>query len=430
MNELIERKLEEIYTSAIEVPNQVLEIFNDFFGEDNVDMQGLISVETFKSTIQDIMISRYIPQLCFFRLADYNRYKDNTLANFTDEAPPVILSVLDNTSARRNVNEMVFPLINIIVHFPHVRITNEYDRFVDINHLYAKVTITWDGRIIGKFTLNRSEYPYLHIYNNYMHSHVGSVPTCNFTEFQSPCTGQGPINDTVSSLQMGFDPDIWKLFCLELSKYVQVESISGVPYHRLTELGDFRNSRPIPQFRMVKYPSTFLPNGYKYMSHFISHLIQSKVLKFNYVNGNYSIGMPMKECIATISNEFIKWYNLTPEVKDDLDLSTINSYQIVRKCVIQNDRIYYEDYSSSSRRLLDRIRAYIGKKVCTFKGKDVTITIPDIDNFAIKKDAGYTILNTHDILYALSIILRTINYNYGKQGNQEGNRIGEKIRYI
>lgn len=430
MNELIERKLEEIYTSTIKIPNQVLEIFNDFFGEDNVDMQGLISVEAFKSTIQDMMISRYIPSLCFKLSKDYDLYKDRTLADFINEAPPAILSVLDNEHARRNINAVAFPCIDIIVHFPHVRITNEYDKFVDINHLYVKVTITCNGNIVGKFTLNRSEYPYLHVYNGYLHSHVGSIPTWNFTEFQSPCTGSGPISDTVRNLQLDFDPDIWRLFCLELNKYVQVESISGVPYHRLEELGTFRDSILIPQFRMVSLPFIRLTNGYKYMSHFIPHLIQSKTLKFNYVNGNYSIGMPMKECIAIISNEFIKWYNCTSEAKIYLDFNNIDALQIVRKCIIQNGRIYYEDSNLRRDQTLDRIRAYIGKKVCTFKGREITITIPDIDNFVIQKDAGYTILNIEDILYALSVILRTINYNYGKQGNQEGNRISEKIRYI
>ena len=41
---------------------------------------------------------------------------------------------------------------------------------------------------------------------------------------------------------------------------------------------------------------------------FITHLIHSKKLKYNYNSKSYSIGMSFTEFIITISNEFIKWY--------------------------------------------------------------------------------------------------------------------------
>ena len=49
MNDLIESKLEELYSLLMDKPNQVLAIFNDFFGEDKVDMQGFMSVDKLKS---------------------------------------------------------------------------------------------------------------------------------------------------------------------------------------------------------------------------------------------------------------------------------------------------------------------------------------------------------------------------------------------
>ena len=48
MNELIESKIEELYSLLMDKPNQVLAIFNDFFGEDKVDMQAAaIILETY-----------------------------------------------------------------------------------------------------------------------------------------------------------------------------------------------------------------------------------------------------------------------------------------------------------------------------------------------------------------------------------------------
>ena len=140
---------------------------------------------------------------------------------------------LSSLSCRDTIEDIVSSKFNnmfILVHFPHVRITNEHDRYVDINHLWAKIKITSEGTMNGNFTLNRSEYQAIHFMSNYMHSHVSSIPRDDLTRFMSPCTGDGPINSTISSLYREFDSDLWQLFCLELSKYVTVESISGRPW--------------------------------------------------------------------------------------------------------------------------------------------------------------------------------------------------------
>ena len=60
MNELIENKIEELYSLLMNKPNQVLAIFNDFFGEDRVDMQGFMNIGEFKSWLDITPISEYI----------------------------------------------------------------------------------------------------------------------------------------------------------------------------------------------------------------------------------------------------------------------------------------------------------------------------------------------------------------------------------
>ena len=45
------------------------------------------------------------------------------------------------------------------------------------------------------------------------------------------------------------------------------------------------------------------------LKEFVKYFINLKKLKFNYVNGSFSIGMSFIEFIVLISNEFIKWYN-------------------------------------------------------------------------------------------------------------------------
>ena len=58
---LIEEKIEELYNSLMDRPLRVLSIFNDFFGEDKVDMQGYWSLDKFKSWMNIEPLSTYIP---------------------------------------------------------------------------------------------------------------------------------------------------------------------------------------------------------------------------------------------------------------------------------------------------------------------------------------------------------------------------------
>lgn len=429
MNELIESKVEELYSLLMDKPNQVLAIFNDFFGEDKVDMQGFMSADKLKSWLDVTPISEYIPRgLLGMSSEDYNTYRGQSLTDLRGEVLDLVLNQLCGGWMVDSIGQKKFSSGFILVHFPHVRITNEYNRFVDINHLYAKVKVLYNGSMDGYFTLNRSEYTYLHISNGYMHSHVSSIPTSDFTQFQTPCTGTGPIKDTMSNLEREFDSDIWRLFCLELSKYVEVESIAGVPYHRLEELGTSNMSAGGDVFKVVNYLNYYGDGIEEMIKDFVSYFIKQGKLKFNYANGSYSIGMSFTEYMLVISNEFIDWYN---KKFNNKELKyTFNSLKerrgVLKEGIIANNKIYYEN----SRRNVNSYAAYNGKRMCTFKGADVLINIVDLNE--VKEDNKSIILNTNIALYILSKILRVINYRYGKaeQRDQEGNRISEEVRYF
>ena len=427
MNELIESKIEELYSLLMDKPNQVLAIFNDFFGEDKVDMQGFMSVDELKSWLSVTPISNYASRESLdMSIEDYDTYSSQSLTDLRGEVLDLVLDQLCSREIVDYIGDTRFSSGFILVHFPHVRITNEYNRFVDINHLYAKVGVLHNGSINGYFSLNRAEYTYLHISSGYMHSHVSTIPTRDFTEFQTPCTGTGPINDTISNLSNEFDSDIWRLFCLELSKYVEVESIAGTPYHRLENLGTSNMGAGEDVFRVVnqlRYDDSIK----EIIKEFVPYFIKQGKLKFNYANGSYSIGMSFTEYILVISNEFIDWYNKKYNNKEwRYTFDTLKRSDVLKEGIIANNKIYYEN----SRRNVNSCAAYNGKRMCTFKGKDVLINIVDINE--VKEDNKSIILNTNIALYILSKILRVINYRYGKaeQRDQEGNRISEKVRYF
>ena len=424
---LLEDKTEDLYNSCMDRPLKVLSIFNDFFGEDRIDMQGYPSLEEFKvwihSTPIDRVFEREISGMSDEEWKEYHRCPISGLSEYLIDS---ILNTFRYNIVKERVGWAVFGNMFILVHFPHVRITNEHNRFVDINHLWAKVKVMYNGTLSGSFTLNRSEYTLLHISSNYMHSHISDIPKSNFEVFKSPCTGSGPINGTISTLNREYDEDMWNMFCLELSKYVTVESIAGRPYKYLEKLGT-GNMISEGDF------TTYLTPGYynqvvkqEKLKEFVRHFINLKKLKFNYVKGSYSIGMSFVEFMILISNEFIKWYN------DHFNKTTLTvgveeliRRGLLRRCIIDKGRVYYDNHINNP---LDYLQ-YIGKKVCTFKGKDITINITDIAE--TKEENKSIILNTQTALYILTTILKVLNYRYGRSETTcEDNQSGTEIWYL
>lgn len=426
---LIEEKIEELYNSLMDKPLRVLGIFNDFFGEDKVDMQGYWSLDKFKSWMNIVPLSTYIPDgnIVSMNRNDWSMYETQAITDLPGDQVEKVVNVLTDTTVKERIGNAKFNGIFILVHFPHVRVTNEHDRFVDINHLWAKVKVMYNGTLNGGFTLNRSEYTLLHIISDYLHSHIHSIPINDFTKFQNPCTGSGPINGTISVLNRDYDEDMWNMFCLELSKYVTVESVAGRPYHYLERLGT--NDMEVGIDRFITYLS---PNYYRTVitpdkfKEFVRYFINSKKLKFNYVNGSYSIGMSLIEFIVLISNEFIKWYN-DQFNKEELTakFADLKRNNILSECIIDNGKIYYD----MGRNNVNSYTQYIGKIVCIFKGKKITVDITDIAE--VRNENKSIILNTQTALYILTTILKVLNYRYGRdKATHEGNQLGTEVRYL
>ena len=168
---LIEEKIEELYNSLMDKPFRVLSIFNDFFGEDKVDMQGYLSLDEFKSWMNIEPLSTYIPNSNIVSMDnnDWSMYRTQTITDLPEDQVEKVVNGLTNIAVKEIIGNVEFNDIFILVHFPHVRVTNEHNRFVDINHLWAKIKVMWDGTMSGRFTLNRSEYTLLHFRSHYLH---------------------------------------------------------------------------------------------------------------------------------------------------------------------------------------------------------------------------------------------------------------------
>lgn len=424
MTDLLDQALDSLYDKVMEMPNKVLSIFNNFFGEERVDMQGFISKSRMKKNILEMQVRSILQYSSMMDKATTDLIGlplDTRLKNIGTNS--VYISALTEAILSQDFidfwkdEETGF----ILVHFPKTIVTNEYNKSTVVNNLYAKVPITIDGSEDGVFTMNRSEYTVSELRSNYMHSHVDHIPTDNFEDFRHCCLGRGPLNNTQTMLSTGFDEDRWNIFCLELSKYVEVESIAGTPYHRLENITNNTSRVNVDRLFSTYYIgyNSHRESLMNNLKEFISYYIDNNDLTFSYRNGIYSIGIPYVEYIIKLSNSFIDWVNSRPDMeylKDSINL-IMDKYNVI------NGNLYKVLTDAN----VDRYRQYLGSKVCTFKGNTIRIVITDIDNISSTENYA-NIINPRLASCLLNKILRTINYRYGR--NQEDpNSTSGKVRY-
>lgn len=438
MSEEVTNKVRELYDNLMYFPNKVLGIFNDFFGEQRVDMQGFWSFDEFLRLMSENRLS-------FFFSSKSAVLSSPEFRSTSKENKGIIEDMLDNgaldcaVTSDEALATYFLPIMTtavsqkmqqgfILVHFPHVRVTNEHDRFVDINHLWVKVGLRATGAGIGYFTVNRSEYELSHMKADYMHSHVPGIPFDSFTTFQTPCLGSGPIRSTVATLAVEYDEAIWQLFCLELDKYVRVESVVGVPYRYLEKISaaeGMTNGETDFSMQPVIFNNYSTIFSMEDMKDFVRHLIRNKKLKFNFIRGNYGLAMSYLDYRILISNEFIKWYNL----RYNLGASTASYNDLIREeilkeCIINNGKIQYFRNTGISGR---DYSMYEGAEVCVFKGRPITIHIVDSSTDTLNK----TVLVNAGIAEEIAkAVLTIVNYKYGREERGEEAGISTPAIYL
>ena len=161
---------------------------------------------------------------------------------------------------------------------------------------------------------------------------------------------------------------------------------------------------------------------------FIRYFISLKKLKFNFINGSYSIGMSHIEYILLVSNAFIEWYNKkfnNKEIESSFDV--LKSSNLLKECIVDNGKIY--NYTKIFKAYSNQLR-YIGEKVCTFKGRDITIDITDKNEIEENNNKSI-ILNKDNAMFILTIILRVLNYRYGRnKAICEYGKFGTEVKYL
>ena len=370
----IKEQIRNKYLTPTESINTVYNIFKDFFNEVRVDLQ--VNKE-FKDYLEYLLEARDEDNL-------------NEIFNYN------LNSTLNTVKFKRIYTE-ISPFF-IFVHFPDVTITNEHNDSINIKDLYARIPIYWNGTLNHRFEMIVTTYTRTLFNAGYCHSHLhhlyGNKPI-----FDTPCLGTGPLVETCNVLTSNFTEDNWRLFCVELSRYVTVESLLGTPYFRMTNISDKRSNKLINIHKV----SNYIWDHKELLIETIHNLVSKKLLNFKYVNGEYNFANSEAELIRIISNEFIAIYNdkFNKKEVNEILLQLVNRSFVI-KVKYYNDNYYYIG------RITNKIPS--DAVLFTFKGKKIKTIITD--NITDIKETF--ILNPDKISYIATKLLEFININYGK----------------
>ena len=421
--------IDKIYDKIIEYPLKINSIFTDYFGNDRVDLQELITKEdvfsyikgyhSLMSGIYKLLDTDIIKEEC--SPEDLIEFRHNI---YTKKCPESILykylQIIDKhidivvKRIKCILNENT-EYVNSIIYFPKVTVTNENGKSIDITKLFIKVIITYDGNILT-FKAVRSEFTKSQFNCDYIHSHVQLLDKNNIESFKNCCVGTGPIRTTLTTLSRSYNEDIIKLFCVELDSYVKTESIAGIPYMYLESVGNNAQTRvyDLKAIYRIYNESCYT----QIINNFIVWFVHNKPLKFNYLINHYGIAMSFKDFYIYISNAFIEWYN-TYEY-NNCPKQDLFSNSILIKGKIKDNILYtnFSDYYNLK---------YKNVHVLWFKGRDITLNIIDDS----KENNNINIfLNIKLAQEIYSLILNIVNYGIGQNGLSFRNNNSEKTIFI
>lgn len=318
---------------------------------------------------------------------------------------------------------------NIYIYWDKVKVSNEMDASIEIYGIYCRLTISKNGELIySRPHFIRDCYNDTQWNSHYRHSHWhGAYHTDSFFSWEtSPCLGTGPIIRTINNLMLSrphyTDMDYWMLFCVELDKYVHIESLSGVPYMRLGDVGN-TGSINIYDFNIVSriYNESLRENNT--VKEFIKYVLKNpEGLKFCYYDNKYNIGIPFIDTIKLFTKKFFYWYYDNGKHKKGTQSTKILiSSGILKECYLKYNSIVYDTNLDST------LDANVGNSLrFNFKGNEVLLKKID----AVTVNDRTPILNIEIIGVILYKLLTILNFKYGHDTEEGADTDGAVQRLL
>lgn len=300
--------------------------------------------------------------------------------------------------------------VDVIIWFPEIEVTNEYNLSTKVYDLYVYIPMNMDGDFAGVFKVKRTTFQESHILHKYIHSHSRPLNlNLDLSYKYSMCLGTGPILKTITTLSIKYDAEMLKLFCYELDKYLETESVAGGPYIYIRTLTNnigniYNNTINLKYALNFNEPDCIADTILK---PFVEYLINNKCLKFNYFNGAFGIAETKNKLIIHISNFFINYINeINNANSNKISLKyLIDNYILVKVILKDNVFRFYGRFNTNN---LKNIADLEGKTILTFKKQPIKLKIIDGE----KKDKYLLVLKSNIINTILSRILYAVNSLY------------------
>lgn len=440
-----EQLVQSAYIGLLGKIPQVYADFVHYYGEDKVDLVVIpnlsntvhkytFDVTGYSSLVQTInmqdLIAHSSTGINMFHLAKFKELLngqemltiENILPNL-EEAEVNTILLVTNTFILRNYYSLG---ARIIIHFPERTLVNDYDKRHYMKDLYVKLEVKRDGTIYDSIMMTKSTFSNVEWTSRYVHSHSSgaTLTATNDSIWGSCCLGRGPLSSTIPALRVDSNLEMWPLFCLELDRYTEVESLQGGPYQKFEHL----NSRSFSQvmtnlsgahtfFASPAYKQFILDNP-SFLKKFLIYIVQKKTINFNYYHNKFNIGHSFTDYVLILSNLFIEYYNreyvlhTTPENR--ITLETLYRIGILGEGIIENNLI---KYTSTSREIT---RESTGQIMFNFKGRPV---IHRVEQSVTQSEV--LILLTPSLLDSITNILLTFINN-----GTELRNIKEASRYV
>lgn len=280
---------------------------------------------------------------------------------------------------------------NILIHWDKITITNENENTHDIFDLYARIGVSVSGCYMS-VELIRSTFTNDEAIAGYVHSHV--MRSDERVEFDTPCFGKGPIRNTITSITQGYDEDLWRLFFVELDRFVRVESLIGVPYIRMSSVGVKSFDRYNLELMFNINENNLPAVTYHEMRNVFDYLkANNRIVPMLKSISPVSLGS-MNDAVINMTRETMMYHNIEP-VSDDI-------YHYVYCEARVNEGAIMVGGSGCNNRRISEMRTFY------FKGKKVDLKIIDNDN-----DDKYcmTVLNESAASILLSLIANDVYIN-------------------
>ena len=400
MTQEILDKLRGVYNESVGPMRNIIEVFNDQFGEKYVDAPNY-TFEDFIQWLKDTSINILGRET---KEADKSLYSNITLADLDKEEIRCLLTI----NIQRKCGSLDY--FYITIWFPTVKVENEEGKSVTIQDLYAQVVVNYDGTLHSDFTLLRTTFLESHWKSDYAHSHLPGI----VFDFTRPCYGSGPIIRTMDTIKHAYDLNIWGLFALELAQYVTVESLEGVPYRHLEDIGKSEGRR-------VYYGTYARPefeDNNTILHDFLFDYMEHNRIHISFVNGHYILGESNDAFAIKLSNaclEFLEKLVVSTQLSYASAKSFINHYFC--KMQVLHNKIYAGSNSQG--------RELPTEPVFTFKGNPISFKIIYAENNApvdsfIFKDSIFEQIKTK-LIYRL-------NYELSKLSSTRGNNSSEETK--